>query len=136
MPLMTWTEEMSVGVKALDDDHKKLVALLNELHEGILSGEPKPVLERVIERLVEYTIYHFGREEKLFTDAGFPAATEHKREHELLSRRARNLQSRFECGQSTQLSLEAMNFLKIWLTGHIMGNDKEYVPYLKAKGIH
>jgi hemerythrin-like metal-binding protein len=135
MPLMTWTEEMSVGVKALDEDHKKLVALLNELHEGILAGQQKVVLEKVIEKLVEYTIFHFGREEKLFTDAGFPASAEHKREHDLLSRRARNLQSRFECGQSTQLSLESMEFLKSWLTSHIMGSDQEYRPYLQAKGI-
>jgi hemerythrin-like metal-binding protein len=136
MPLMTWTEEMSVGVRALDEDHKKLIALLNELHEGILGGQQKAILEKIIERMVEYTIYHFEREEKLFTDAGFPASVEHKREHDLLTRRARNLQSRFECGQSTQLSLEAMNFLKAWLTGHIMGSDQQYAPYLNAKGIH
>lgn len=136
MPLMTWTEDMSVGIKMLDEDHQRLVSLLNDLHDGIVAGRAKAALEGVVEQLVKYTIYHFDREEKLFTDAGFPGSVAHKSEHDLLSRRARNLQSRFECGQSAQLSLEAMNFLKAWLTGHILGSDKEYGRYLNSKGIH
>ena len=133
---MTWTEAMSVGVKVLDEDHMKLVALINELHEEILAGHSKRIVEDVIDRMVEYTIYHFRREEKLFTDAGFPASAEHKDEHDRLSRRARHLQSRFQNGQSAQLSLDAMIFLRNWLTVHIMESDKEYAPYLYAKGIH
>jgi hemerythrin len=47
-----------------------------------------------------------------------------------------NLQTRFEAGQSLELSLEALAFLKDWLTGHIMGSDQRYGPHLNAKGIH
>lgn len=135
MPLMAWVDEMSVGVKVLDDDHKRLIELLNRLHEGIVSGQSRRVLEDVIEQMLDYTKYHFSREESLFNKAGFPGAAEHKHEHDLLIRRAINLQSRFENGQSTELSLEAMNFLKKWLTGHIQGSDRDYMPFLAAKGI-
>jgi hemerythrin len=136
MPFMSWTKEMSVGVAVLDDDHMRLVELLNELHRGVMAGKTRAALEKVIEQLVDYTRYHFKREETLFTQAGFPGAEEHRHEHEMLLRRALSLQARFENGQSRELSLEALDFLQQWLSGHILGSDREYIPYLHAKGIH
>ncbi|MGA2672199.1 MAG: bacteriohemerythrin [Terracidiphilus sp.] len=135
MPLMTWTEEMSVGVKILDNDHKALIRMLNELHDGITTGRTRMALESVLEGLSRYTKIHFAREERLFAQAGFPGAAAHKAEHDLMARRVMNMQSRFENGQSLELSLEAMNFIKSWLTNHIQGSDMEYGPHLNAKGI-
>ena len=135
MPLMTWTQEMGVGVKMMDDDHKTLINLLNELNDGIDAGGTAMILESVLERLVRYTKFHFAREEKLLADSGYPATAAHKAEHDLLARRAHNLQTRFENGQSRKLSLEAMQFLKSWLTGHIQGSDQKYGPHLNSKGI-
>jgi len=136
MPLMTWTEGMSVGVKALDDDHKMLIEMLNELNGGIESGQPRVALENVIDGLTRYTRLHFAREERFFAQAGFPGAAEHTAEHERLTRRVLNIQARVESGQSMELSLEALNFIKNWLTNHILGSDMEYGPCLNAKGIH
>jgi hemerythrin len=135
MPLMTWTEEMSVGVKVLDNDHKTLIRLLNDLHDGIEAGRTRATLESVLEGLSRYTKIHFAREERLFAETGFAGAAAHKAEHDLMARRVMNMQSRFENGQSLELSLEAMNFIKSWLTHHIQGSDREYGPCLNAKGI-
>ncbi len=135
MPLMTWTEEMSVGVKVLDDDHKALIAMLNELHDSIQAGRPRAVLERVIDGMLKYTKTHFAREEKMFAQTGYPAAAAHKAEHEQLARRAMNLQSRFENGQSNVLTLETVTFIQSWLKDHIMGSDQQYKPHFKVKGI-
>ncbi|MGA3011944.1 MAG: bacteriohemerythrin [Terracidiphilus sp.] len=136
MPLLEWNESMSVGIKVIDDDHKKLIDMLNELNEGILAGKTSEALEDVIEGLLRYTRYHFAREERLFAQTGYPGGAAHKAEHDLLTRRVSNLQARFETGQSIILSMEAMEFLKNWLTNHIMGSDQEYGPHLNAKGIH
>jgi hemerythrin-like metal-binding protein len=135
MPIMTWTEEMSVGVKTLDEDHKLLIGMLNELNDGIESGRARGALESVIDGLFRYTRTHFDHEEKLFAQTGYPGAAAHKAEHERLIRRTVNLQARFESGQSLELSLEAMAFLQKWLTDHIQGSDQKYKPYLNAKGI-
>jgi hemerythrin-like metal-binding protein len=134
-PFMTWTEEMSVGVKVLDEDHKILIGLLNELHDGIESGRTRGALESVIDKMFRYTRTHFAREEKLFAQTGYPGTEAHKAEHERLIRRTVGLQARFESGQSRELSLEAMAFLQKWLTDHIMGSDQNYKPYFNAKGI-
>jgi hemerythrin len=136
MDLITWTEEMSVGVKALDDDHKMLIEMLNKLNDGILAGKSSLALEDVVDGLVRYTKLHFAREERLLAQAGYPGSAAHKAEHDLMTRRVMNLQMRFENGQSLELSMEAMAFLKNWLTHHILGSDMQYGPHLNAKGIH
>ena len=136
MPLMEWTEDMSVGVKVIDDDHKKLIGMLNELNDGILADKTGASLESVIEGLLRYTKYHFAREERFFAKTGYPGGAAHKAEHDLLATRVGNLQMRFETGQSIILSMEAVEFLKNWLTDHIMGSDQQYGPHLNAKGIH
>lgn len=136
MPLMTWTEAMSVGVKALDDDHKKIVAMVNELHDGIMEGHRAQALEHVLDQLVKYTKSHFAREEELFQKTQYARAAEHKKEHDALLLRATELQSRLKEGGSSMLSLETMSFLKNWLSHHIQGDDKNYGPHLNSKGIH
>jgi hemerythrin len=136
MPLMTWTDEMSLGIKTLDEDHKRLIELLNQLHQEVISGNTRAALESAIEQLIDYTQYHFTREENLFTGTRFPDAEEHKHEHEMLIKRAVSLQARFKSGQIPELSLETMGFLQRWLSDHIMGSDRDYIPYLKASGIN
>lgn len=135
MPLMTWTEEMSVRVKVLDDDHKTLIAMLNDLNDGIEANRARAALESVIANLSNYTRVHFAREERMFAQTGYSGEAAHKAEHALLARRVLNLQARFESGQSKELGMETMAFLKAWLTDHIMGSDQKYGPHLNAKGI-
>lgn len=135
MPLMTWNEEMSVKVKVLDDDHKSLIDMLNDLSDGIEANRGKAALEEVIEKLSNYTRIHFAREERLFEQTGYSGGAAHKAEHAQLAKRVMNLQARFESGQSRELGMETMAFLKIWLTDHIMGSDQKYSPHLNAKGI-
>jgi len=132
---MTWTEEMSVKVEVLDEDHKTLIAMLNDLNDGIEANRARSTLESVIEKLLKYTKFHFAHEERLFDQTGYAGGPAHKAEHALLARRVMNLQARFESGQSRELGMETMAFLKCWLTEHIMGSDQQYGPHLNAKGI-
>ncbi len=133
MAFLVWNSSMSVGVKAADDDHKRLVDLLNKLHDGMKSGQGKDILGRILDELVSYTRYHFNREEEFFARTGYPA-DDHKREHRELVAKAVTLQSRFSSGESA-LSIETLDFLKEWLTVHIQGTDKKYSTHLNAHGI-
>jgi len=135
MPLMEWTEEMSVKVKVLDDDHKALIGILNDLSDGIEANRSRVVLEDVIERLANYTRIHLAREERMFDQTGYIGGPAHKAEHALLAKRLMNLQARFECGQSRELGLETLTFLKSWLTEHILGSDQRYGFHLNSNGI-
>ncbi len=54
MALMEWTDKLSVGVAALDEDHKKLVGMVNELYDAMLAGHGKEKLGRILDGLVQY----------------------------------------------------------------------------------
>ncbi|MBI4848457.1 MAG: bacteriohemerythrin, partial [Nitrospirae bacterium] len=85
MSLVTWEETMSVNVKEIDDQHKKLISLINELHEGIQSGEEKNILGDVLEELINYTRYHFSAEERRMKQFSYIGYLEHKIEHDDLT---------------------------------------------------
>jgi hemerythrin-like metal-binding protein len=133
MAFFEWNSQMSVGVKACDDDHKQLIDMLNRLYEGMKKGQGKDVLGKVLDDLVKYTKFHFAREEEFFDRTGYPAA-DHKREHRELVTQAETLQSRYKSGESA-LSIETLDFLRDWLTIHIQGTDKKYSSYLNEHGI-
>ena len=133
---IAWTEKMSVGVALLDDDHKKLVSLLNDLHEGITAGHGTERLGRVLDGLVRYAGTHFAHEEKLFAQTGYPSASEHIQEHRALTKLALDVQARYNKGEFDALSLKTMDYLKNWLNEHILGSDKQYKEHLNANGVH
>jgi hemerythrin len=136
MPLIVWTDQMSVGVKLLDNDHKKLVLLINQLHDGLITGRAKPVLERVFEELVSYTRVHHTHEEQLLVETGFHGSAAHKLEHESTIERAIELQMRFQSSEGLASELEIMHQLREWLFRHIQGSDKAFVAHLKAIGVN
>ena len=136
MPLMTWNDKMSVGVALLDNDHKKLVSMLNQLFDAINSGQGKESLGTILDGLVDYTKIHFANEERLFVQTSYPDSIAHKKEHDDLTRQVVDLQTKYKAGVTGTLSLEVMTFLKTWLVNHIQGNDRKYMPHLIAKGIH
>lgn len=136
MPLMIWNDKLSVGVEVLDDDHKKLISLINELYDGALAGNGKEILANILERLVAYTRFHFHREEKLFAETGYLDAATHKAQHDELAQWAVQAEIDFLHGRLRAPTLEVLNRLKDWLFDHINDSDKLYGPFLNAHGIH
>jgi hemerythrin len=133
MAFFNWSDDLSVGVKASDDDHKELIGMLNHLYEGMKSGKGKEVVGKVLDELISYTKLHFAREEAYFAKTGYPAV-EHKAQHMELVKQAENLQARYKGGEFA-LSIETLDFLKDWLTVHIQVTDKKYTNHLNAAGI-
>jgi hemerythrin-like metal-binding protein len=133
---IAWIENMSVGVEVLDTDHKRLIELLNDLHDGIAAGHGTERLERVLEGLVDYVGTHFAHEEDYFSQTGYPGAAEHIQEHRALTKLVKDVQERYNHGKFEALSLNTMSFLKDWLAEHIQGSDKKYKAHLNAMGIH
>ena len=133
---MTWTDKLSVGVGVLDEDHKKLVGMLNELYDAMQAGQGREKLGRILDELVQYTKFHFAREEKFFAQTGYAAAGPHKQQHDALTRQVLDVQQKYAAGATTTLSLDVMQFLKNWLINHIQGSDQSYRPHLNSKGIH
>lgn len=135
MPLMQWTDKFSVGVPSIDTDHKRLVAMVNDLYDGVVAGHGKDVVGRVLDGLISYTAEHFAREERYFAATSYPDAAAHKKEHQDLVKQVLDVQARYKSGATSTLSLEVMNFLKTWLVRHIQGSDMKYSAHLVSHGV-
>jgi hemerythrin len=136
MPLVTWTEKLSVGVKVLDDDHKNLVGILNELYDAVQKGRGKESLGKTLDGLIDYTKAHFVREEQFFQQTNYADFATHKKLHDNFVKQTLAVQQKYKAGASSTMSLELMSFLKNWLVTHIQGEDKKYGPHLNSQGIH
>jgi hemerythrin-like metal-binding protein len=135
MHLMVWNDNMTVGVKAMDDDHRQLVDIVNELTQGIVSGQDLKAVGFVLERLIQSTKDHLTREEHLLAQNCCPVTKQHHREHDLLIKNVLIAQANFRMGSTHVLAEGVIQFLQNWLYGHLQGADKEYGPFLNAKGI-
>jgi hemerythrin len=134
MAIMEWSPAFSVKVKKFDDQHKKLVDLVNQLHDAMKAGQGNVMLGNVLQSLITYTATHFKEEEQVMQANGYPELAQHKAEHEKLVSKVLDLQKQFQAGAGV-LTLTVMSFLKDWLISHIQGVDKKYGVFLNAKGI-
>ena len=135
MAFFDWKEEYSVGVKRFDDQHKQLIAMLNELYDAMKGGKAGDVVKPILIKLVQYTKTHFAAEEQVMKMNGYPDYEAHKKEHDELAKQAASLLEQEQQGKAA-LSIQISNFLKQWLMDHIMGKDKKYGPFLNGKGVH
>jgi hemerythrin len=135
MPLLEWNENLAVGVPSVDAQHKKLVALLNELYDAMQAGNGHSVLGKILGELADYTVYHFQYEESLFAQTGYGATLEHKKEHDDLRRLVQEISRKYASGATPALSEELLNFLRQWLFIHITGTDRKFGPHLTSMGI-
>ena len=135
MALITWSDALSVNIKEIDTQHQRLVDLVNKLHDSMKSGKGNDILGPILSDLVRYTVSHFATEERYFQKFAYPEFQQHKKEHDDLAQKAKVLKASFEQGKQT-ISIEVLNFLKDWLSKHILGSDKKYSPFLIGKGLH
>ncbi|MBI2568602.1 MAG: hemerythrin family protein [Candidatus Schekmanbacteria bacterium] len=134
MPFLNWSSKLSVGVELIDTQHKKLIDLINTLHDAMMARKGRDVLGQVLTDLIDYTKAHFSAEEKLMGAHAYPASADHFAKHKDLVNQVVALQKRFAGGDLT-LTLDVMTFLKDWLNNHILGTDFKLGEYLKTKGI-
>ncbi len=132
MSLITWTDALSVGNEEIDSQHKKLVQLINGLHGHMIAGDAHDILGKVLDRMIEYTAFHFATEEGLMARAGYPASAAHKEEHRKLVAKATDLRARFLAGK-TAITMETMAFLRDWLQHHIAESDKALGAFLAVQ---
>ena len=121
--LMTWNSKLDVGVAGIDQQHRKLVDILNRLNDAMQTGRGADVLGQVLDDLIKYTASHFAFEEGLMRKSAYPGYAAHKKEHDDLVKTAVDLQAKFKSGE-TRLSVDVLRFLRNWLTTHIQGTDR------------
>lgn len=123
MALLIWQDDLDTGIGVIDQQHRRIVEMINTLHQTQQQGQRLAVGE-VIAELVDYTLSHFAFEEELMEEAGYPFCAAHKRVHEVFTRRVSEYRLRFEAGEDVTEELKQM--LARWLFNHIRSDDKAY----------
>ena len=132
--VVKWSDELSVGIQEIDEQHKVLVSILNEMHDAVKHNHGPEVSLEILDRLIEYTKIHFAVEESLFRIFDYPGYEDHHAEHAALLKEAQVMRAKVVSGES-KVSFKLLHFLRMWLTEHIMGSDMDYAQYLLKQGI-
>ncbi|HRW63943.1 MAG TPA: bacteriohemerythrin [Bacteroidales bacterium] len=134
MELIQWTDNYLTGFKEIDNQHKGLVIIINELFTLMQQGKAKKHLDEIFDHLTDYTKKHFFEEEKMMIKYAFNEYNQHKEEHQRFIDQLAKLKSEFALNKVT-ISIETLNFLKQWLLNHILVTDMKYVPHIKRMEI-
>ena len=123
-----------VGVEEFDNQHKKLFAIVNEVSQIVSEGKNKEAAGDVLARLMDYTVMHFRSEEEMMKEYGYPDYESHKKQHDFLAARVKELYRKFQT-DGIAINEETLGFLIKWVLHHIAKVDKDYAPFLKSKGV-
>ncbi|MCP4076954.1 MAG: hemerythrin family protein [Gammaproteobacteria bacterium] len=132
---LTWDDELSVGIQSIDDDHKKLIALINTLQTAIMYPSGENYERQALKEVVDYTIYHFKREEELMAKHGYPDYEPHKKTHAVMITKIGEYMEAYEKNSEGAIC-DLTKYLKTWLIKHIAGTDQQYCTFLNEKGVH
>ena len=134
MALFAWTQQMSVGMAKIDKEHQGLFDIINQLHTAMLAGRGNKTLRPVLAHLAEYTKFHFGHEEELLRMHGYLGLADHLKLHETFRTKVGELGAQVKVG-TVALSVSTLEFLRDWLSKHILGVDMQYKDFLATKGV-
>jgi len=122
MAFLDWTESLSVHFRLLDADHKRLIELINKLHDASLHVENPASAQEAISLLVDFAKTHFIHEETLMRKTAYPQFIPHRIEHDRLIKQIEDFRKRHAAGQ-IGLSQDTLLSLRTWLCDHISKVD-------------
>jgi hemerythrin len=132
MSVASWDDSYRTGNQKVDEQHKALFGMVNELHEAILANKSKEILAPTLEKLAKYTIEHFQTEETMMQQMAYPGLHGHKKKHEDLTSQVKQLVDGFRGGKMT-LSITLSQFLANWLRHHIKEDDVTLIRFVREK---
>lgn len=132
---VAWNDNLSVNIASIDDDHKKLLSLINNLQTAVYYPTGEAFERQALEELVDYTKYHFEREERMMRENDYPDYEAHKRQHEEMIEKVGGFLEAYDKDRDATVE-ELSVFLKDWLLKHIAGTDQRYSAHLNARGVH
>ena len=132
--IVIWEEKYVTGIDEIDDQHKQLVTLTNELYHACLDGNHAvgPAFKDAMGRMVEYVRFHFKAEQELLKQMHYPNYAEHAIQHNELIKHIIDASNNYEEGKRFVANKFVIT-LKDWVFGHIAYYDKIYVSYFDGQ---
>jgi len=136
MPFLEWSEKYATDISVIDRDHKNLFLIVNVLHDSVESGSARTRLVSLLAALHEYVRKHFATEELLMRQANYPGLKDPMEKHRALMQKVHGFVEQYEEDPDSIDLDELLEFVKEWLTQHVLRTDMEYVDCVKEAGIN
>lgn len=130
--LIRWNDDYKTGIDMVDEQHRKLIEMINDLHKAMSEARGREIMGDILNMLLEYTVYHFGTEEKLMKEHSYPKYLLHFTEHQKLTKEVKDFHDRFNAGER-MITIKFMEFLSSWLNNHILESDKKFGQFVITK---
>jgi hemerythrin len=132
---IVWRDEYSVGNGDIDDQHKRIIGIINAVFSLVKDGGSGEDFWKALDGLKQYTLVHFKFEEGILALAEYPGLKDHKIFHQKMIERTEALFVKRPGPGATidLLSEELLTVLKDWWLNHIRGVDASYAPYIRNK---
>ncbi len=132
MELFHWDSSCGVGDSLIDEHHRTLVGMLNEVYDVAIAERDSRALEEIMARLLAYTEYHFNAEEKLFAESGAShrIIEVHQRAHDRLRTRLKEYLS-LPDKNDPAVVIDFLGFTVNWFQVHIQGMDREHATMIR-----
>jgi hemerythrin-like metal-binding protein len=132
--LLEWTDDIAFGIDEMDDQHKQLIALINQLQDSVSQGKNKKEIKENLRSFIDFASYHFGNEEQYFDQFGFSDSENHCAEHKKFLKELKQLQINYS-GSKENFPIETLASLKNRLLTHFEESDIKYKDLFKLKGL-
>ncbi len=129
--IFPWNEHFNTGIKIVDEQHHKLVDIINRLAKHVALDAKSVELNTIFDELIEYTVYHFKTEEEIWHKylPNDTLDTEHKAIHQQFVTKVLEFKAEQEDGDSSKLTKDVLLYLAKWLASHILESDR-YLAYV------
>ncbi len=134
MQKVEWDDSYLLGIPEIDNQHKKLLSVANELYDAASGSAEKYTLRmaKVLKALTDYTVYHFGEEEKFMTRYGYQAVAQHKKEHDSFVSEVNGQIRKLGTGRRED-ALVFYGFVAGWVLTHIAKEDRVWAAFVKPQ---
>jgi len=129
--IVVWDEKYATGIDLIDNQHKELFFLTNELFRACLGGESvvQGVFKETMGRMVDYVRFHFSAEQDLLQKINYPDYQEHKKQHDTLVMKILEAVKEYSEGKKL-VPNQFVRTLRDWILSHIAHYDKLYASYI------
>jgi len=129
---MLWRSTYETGNEIVDNDHKEIFKMVEKILEDNFKDRPDKIRTSV-DFLANYTVRHFGNEERLMDESAYPKTDAHKKQHsDFLQRVGLFIEKIKSDVESVNFSMEINKVIVDWLAEHVMGSDKDLADHYKS----
>lgn len=133
---LNWIPEYSVKVRELDEQHKKLIDLINQVYGYIYRQEAPDKILDLVNEIGNHAVLHFNTEEGYFKKFNYPLTDEHENYHRQLLMDVANYKKQIiSAPENFTIAEKFVDFLENWLADHMMIQDKKYGQFFNEHGL-